>query len=80
MTRSLASSASGVAVYADHSPSRSHQHERAFSASLIYLGLGLFAPFAIEGSDLDGIEPVGDAELLERSPSWRVIIALFATA
>ena len=68
----------GVAVFAAIG-ALSHQHERAFSASLIYLGLGLFAAFAIEVLDIDWIEPVGDAELLERLSELAVIIALFAT-
>lgn len=57
----------------------SHQHERAFSASIIYLGLGLAAALAVEVLDLGWIEPIDDAELLERLAELAVIIALFAT-
>ena len=57
----------------------SHQHERAFSASIIYLGLGLFAALAVEVLNLGWIHPIDDAELLERLAELAVIIALFGT-
>ena len=57
----------------------SHQHERAFSASIIYLGLGLLAALAVEVVGIGWIEPIDDAELLERLAELAVIIALFGT-
>ena len=57
----------------------SHQHERAFSASIIYLGLGLVAALAVELLDLAWIHPIDDAELLARLSELAVIIALFGT-
>jgi sodium/hydrogen antiporter len=57
----------------------SHQRERAFSAAIIYLGLGLFAALAIELIGLAWIEPIKDAELLEKLTELAVIIALFGT-
>ena len=57
----------------------SHQRERAFSASIIYLGLGLLAAVAVEVFGLGWIDPVDDAELLERLAELAVIIALFGT-
>jgi NhaP-type Na+/H+ or K+/H+ antiporter len=57
----------------------SHQHERPFSASIIYLGLGLFAALAVELLDLGWIQPIDDAELLTRLSELAVIIALFGT-
>jgi hypothetical protein len=57
----------------------SHQHERAFSASLIYLVLGLGAAAAVELLDVHWLDPVDDAELIERPAEFCVIVALFST-
>jgi sodium/hydrogen antiporter len=57
----------------------SHQHERAFSASLIYLALGLGAAAAIELLDVHWLDPVDDAEVVERLAEFCVIVALFST-
>ena len=54
----------GLAVFAAVG-ALSHQHERAFSASLIYLGLGTAGAIAIGILDVDWIDPVADAELIE---------------
>jgi NhaP-type Na+/H+ or K+/H+ antiporter len=56
----------------------SHQHERAFSASLIYLVLGCAAAIAINGSGIDWIQPVADAGFLEHLTEIAVIVALFS--
>lgn len=56
----------------------SHQHERAFSASLIYLALGCGAAVVIELSGTDWIDPVADATLLEHLTEIAVIMALFS--
>ena len=55
----------------------SHQRDRAFSASIIYLGLGALAALGIELLDIGWIEPVEDAELIERISELAVIVALF---
>ena len=55
----------------------SHQGDRAFSASIIYLGLGAGAALAIELIGLNWLEPVEDAELIERVSELALIIALF---
>ena len=55
----------------------SHQGDRAFSASIIYLGLGALAAVAIEVLDLSWIEPIDDARLIERISELALIIALF---
>ncbi len=68
----------GVAVFAAIG-ALSHEHERAFSASLIYLGLGIVAAFAIGMLDIGWIDPLGDAELVEHAAELAVIIALFST-
>ena len=57
----------------------SHQHERAFSASIIYLGLGVAAAAALELLGVNWLDPIGDAETLERLSELAVIIALFGT-
>ncbi len=56
----------------------SHEHERAFSASLIYLGLGVAAAVAITTLDLGWLDPVRDAEVLEHITELAVIVALFS--
>jgi NhaP-type Na+/H+ or K+/H+ antiporter len=57
----------------------SHQHERAFSASLIYLVLGLGAAVALEVLGVHWLDPVDDAEVVERLAEFCVIVALFST-
>ncbi|MGH2968523.1 MAG: hypothetical protein ACRDK0_05600, partial [Solirubrobacteraceae bacterium] len=57
----------------------SHEHERAFSASLIYLGLGALAAVALAILGIDWVDPLQDAELLEHAAELAVIVALFST-
>ncbi|MQA73577.1 MAG: sodium:proton antiporter [Solirubrobacterales bacterium] len=57
----------------------SHQRERAFSAAIIYLALGIGAALAIGLLDLDWIDPIDDAEPIEHLSELAVIIALFGT-
>src|SRR3712207_7372396 len=57
----------------------SHQHERAFSASLIYLMLGLAAAGGVEVLDVHWLDPVGDAEVGERVAGCWVSLGLFFT-
>jgi sodium/hydrogen antiporter len=56
----------------------SHQHERAFSASLIYLVLGCGAAAVIHGSGIDWIDPIGDVGLIDHLTEIAVIMALFS--
>jgi NhaP-type Na+/H+ or K+/H+ antiporter len=56
----------------------SHQHERAFSASLIYLGLGCGAAAVINASGIDWIDPIADVSLIDHLTEIAVIIALFS--
>ena len=55
----------------------SHEHERAFSASIIYLGLGAAAAVVIQLAGVDWIDPLTDEPLIERLTELAVIIALF---
>jgi len=57
----------------------SHEHERAFSASLIYLGLGVLAAVALALIGADWLDPLEDANLLEHVTELAVVIALFST-
>lgn len=57
----------------------SHQKDRAFSASVVYLGLGLVAAVGIELLDVRWFDPLRNYEVLEHSAELAVIIALFAT-
>ena len=68
----------GVAVFAAVG-ALSHQHERAFSASVVYLVLGLGAALAIQLLGVRWADPLEDADLIERASELAVIVALFAT-
>ena len=57
----------------------SHERERAFSASLVYLGLGFAAALAIEVLGLSWVDPIRDADVVARITEIVVIVALFAT-
>jgi sodium/hydrogen antiporter len=57
----------------------SHERERAFSASLVYLAIGVAAAVAIGVGGFDWIDPVDDAKVVERMAELAVIIALFGT-
>jgi NhaP-type Na+/H+ or K+/H+ antiporter len=67
----------GLAVFAAIG-ALSHQRERAFSASLIYLGLGVAGAIAVGVLDLDWLQPVADAQAVERAAELAVVIALFS--
>ena len=68
----------GLAVFAAVG-ALSHQHERAFSASLIYLGLGLAAATIVDLLGVRWIDPFSDTDLVEHLAEFAVIVALFAT-
>ena len=68
----------GVAVFAAVG-ALSHQHERAFSASLVYLALGLVAAVALEVFGLARPDPIDDHSFYERAAELAVIVALFGT-
>ena len=68
----------GLAVFAAIG-ALSHQDERAFSASLVYLGLGLAAAVVLGLTDVEWVDPLEDAELVQRVTEFALITALFAT-
>jgi NhaP-type Na+/H+ or K+/H+ antiporter len=68
----------GIAVFAAIG-ALSHQRERAFSASLVYLGFGLVAATMIDLLDVSWIDPFDDAALIEHLAEFAVIVALFGT-
>ena len=68
----------GVAVFAAIG-ALSHERERAFSASAIYLALGLVAAVGLELLGVPWIDPFADASLVEHLSELAVIIALFST-
>jgi len=68
----------GVALFAAIG-ALSHQRERAFSASLIYLALGLGAAVIIELLGVQWIAPLRDTSLIEHLSEFAVIVALFGT-
>lgn len=68
----------GIAVFAAVF-ALSHQRERAFSASLIYLVLGLAAATMIDVLGVRWIDPFDDAVVIEHMAEFAVIVALFGT-
>jgi sodium/hydrogen antiporter len=68
----------GLAVFAAVG-AMSHEHERAFSASLIYLALGALAALAIEVLHVRWLDPLGDAEVVEHVAEVALIFALFSS-
>ncbi|NUT56538.1 MAG: sodium:proton antiporter [Thermoleophilia bacterium] len=68
----------GLAVFAAVG-ALSHEHERAFSASLIYLALGLVGAVGLTAFDVRWLDPVRDTGLLEHVTELAVVIALFST-
>ena len=57
----------------------SHQHAHAFSAAVIYLGIGLGTALIVEALGIDWLEPNEDHVLLEHLSELALIIALFGT-
>ena len=68
----------GLAVFAAVG-AMSHEHERAFSASLIYLGLGAVAAAAIGVLGIAWLDPIDDATVVEHVAEVALIFALFSS-
>lgn len=56
----------------------SHEHERAFSATIIYLGLGILASLALPVLGVERLDPLADELILERLTELALIVAVFA--
>jgi sodium/hydrogen antiporter len=57
----------------------SHEEERAFSASIIYLGLGVLAAGALSLLGIPALDPKSDAGLIEHVTELALIVAVFST-
>lgn len=68
----------GVALFAAVG-ALSHEADRAFSASVIYLALGIGAAAGISALGVRWVDPVKDHIVFERASELAVIIALFGT-
>jgi len=68
----------GVAVFAAIG-ALSHEHDRAFSASLFYLAFGLIAAGGIHVLGIGWLDPFRDSSLFEHATELAVVVALFAT-
>ena len=67
----------GVAVFVAIG-ALSHQHERAFSASVIYLGLGLVAAVIVNAAGFSWVDPIEEASVVEHLAEIAVVVALFS--
>ncbi len=56
----------------------SQQHERAFTAAVVYLAFGALASLGLQLLDVDLIDPLQDTDLIERASEFAVIVALFS--
>ena len=74
----LALAGFGVALFAAIG-ALSHQQERAFSASIIYLGLGLVAAVGLSLLGVPPLDHAADASLLEHITELALAIAVFST-
>jgi sodium/hydrogen antiporter len=68
----------GIAIFAAIG-ALSHEQERAFSASIFYLGFGLMAAAGLHVLDIGWIDPFDDSEVFEHASEVAVVVALFAT-
>ena len=55
-----------------------HQHERAFSASVFYVTLGMVGAVALSLLDVQPLDPVADHVLVERLTELALVVAVFA--
>lgn len=67
----------GVAVLVG-TAALSHQHERAFSASVFYVALGAVAAVGLSLLDVRPLDPQRDHALLERLAELALIVAVFS--
>ncbi len=55
----------------------SHEHERPWSAAVIYLGLGLVAAVGFHVLDAEPLNPLGGSRVAERVAELAIVIAVF---
>ncbi|HEX8086245.1 MAG TPA: cation:proton antiporter [Solirubrobacteraceae bacterium] len=55
----------------------SHEHERAWSAAVIYLGLGLLAALGLHLLDVDPLSPLQGDRVAERISEIAILLAVF---
>jgi sodium/hydrogen antiporter len=67
----------GVALYVAIG-ALSHEHERAWSAAVIYLGLGLLAAAGLHVFGIDPLDPLEDEVLIERLSEFTIVLAVFS--
>ena len=67
----------GIALYVAIG-ALSHERDRAWSASVIYLGLGLLAAFALELLGERPLDPLKDEVLIEHVTEVAIVLAVFA--
>jgi NhaP-type Na+/H+ or K+/H+ antiporter len=68
----------GLAVFAAVG-AMSHEHERAFSAALIYLGLGAVGAAAVQVLGVSWLDPLEDEKVIEHVAEIALIFALFSS-
>lgn len=56
----------------------SHDHKRAFSASVVYVALGALGAIALSLLGVDPLDPEGDHLLLERLTELALVVAVFS--
>jgi sodium/hydrogen antiporter len=56
----------------------SHEHERAWSAAVIYLGVGLLAAVGLHVLGIEPLDPLSDEVLLERLTELTIVLAVFS--
>jgi sodium/hydrogen antiporter len=67
----------GVALFAAVG-ALSQQHEKAFTAAVVYLVLGAIASLGLQLLGVEPLDPLDDAHLIERLSEFAVIVALFS--
>lgn len=68
----------GVALFAGIG-ALSHEHGRTFSASIVYLALGLVAAVALAALGVRPIDPLRDGAVVERAAELALPVAVFTT-
>ena len=56
----------------------SQQHERAFTAAVVYLALGAIASLGLQLLGVEPLDPLEDARLIERLSEFAIVVALFS--